>query len=256
MKIAFFSSEVVPFANTGGLGDVCGALPFALEKLKLEVVIIMPRYKSVERFKDSIKDIDEEISTTTIGENIKVFFLRNDAFYHRDGLYGDKNSDYPDNLERFQFLCFKGLELLKKLNIKIDIAHCHDWQTSLVPAYLKSLYADDPFFKNTKSVLTLHNMAYQGLFLKSEFPALKLDEKFFNPDGFEFYEQINFLKGGIVFSDRVTTVSKTYAKEILTREFGCGLEGVLQKRKDPVTGILNGLDYERWNPAEDPFLAQ
>ncbi len=256
MKIALFSSEVVPFANTGGLGDVCGALPFALEKLGLKVVIIMPRFKSVERFKNNIKEMDEAVSTTTIGQNIPVFFLRNDLLFDREGLYGDKNGDYPDNLERFQFFCFKSLELLKKLNLSVDIVHCHDWQTCLIPAYLKFLYADDPFFKNMKSILTIHNMAYQGLFQASEFPKLQLEQRLFNADGFEFYEQINFLKGGIVFSDRVTTVSKTYAREIQTREFGCGLEGVLEKRTNPVAGILNGLDYERWNPAEDPFLSQ
>ncbi len=256
MKVAFCSSEVVPFANTGGLGDVCGALPLALEKLGIEVIILMPHYRDVKRFAGSLKKIDEEISTVTIGQDVQVYFIRNDAFFDREGMYGNKSGDYPDNLERFEFFCFKSLELLKKLKLRVDVVHCHDWQTCLIPAYLKFLYTDDLFFKNVKSVLTIHNMAYQGVFTKEEFSKLKFDKKVFTSEGFEFYDQINLLKGGIVFSDMVTTVSETYAREIQAPELGCGLEGFLKKRKIPVQGILNGLDYERWNPAQDSYLTK
>lgn len=256
MKVAFFSSEVVPFANTGGLGDVCGALPLALEKLGIEVIILMPLYRDVKKFAESLKKIDEGISAATIGQNIQVYFIRNDAFFDREGIYGEKAGDYPDNLERFEFFCARSLELLKKLKLKVDVLHCHDWQTCLIPASLKFLYAEDPILKNVKSVLTIHNMAYQGVFPKEEFSKLKLDENFFTHEGFEFYHQINFLKGGIVFSDMVTTVSPTYAHEIQTPELGCGLEEVLKKKKTPVKGILNGLDYDRWNPATDRAITK
>ncbi len=256
MKVAFCSSEVVPFANTGGLGDVCGALPLALEKLGIEVIILMPHYRDVKKFSGSLKKIDEKISTVTIGKNVQVYFIKNDTFFDREGMYGNKVGDYPDNLERFEFFCSKSLELLKKLKLQVDIVHCHDWQTCLIPAYLKFLYGEDPFLKNVKSVLTIHNMAYQGVFAKEGFSKLKLDKKVFTSEGFEFYDQINLLKGGIVFSDMVTTVSETYAREIQTQPLGCGLEGVLLKRKNSVLGILNGLDYDRWNPASDSYITK
>jgi starch synthase len=255
MKIAMCASEVVPFAKTGGLADVAGALPLALEENGQEVVIIMPRYKMIDAAKFRIMRLKDDISCAVLGKNIKVYFIENDAYFNRDGLYGDKNGDHKDNLDRFSYYCKRALTLLKEINFKADIIHCHDWQSSLIPVYLKELYAGDAFFKDTKTVLTIHNIGYQGLFPKEEFPKLGLDWRLFNIEGLEFYDKINILKGGMEFSTLVNTVSPTYAKEIQTKEFGFGLEGVLNKRRDSVFGILNGIDYSIWDPETDKFIA-
>ncbi|MCX5702363.1 MAG: glycogen synthase GlgA [Candidatus Omnitrophica bacterium] len=256
MRIAICASEVVPFAKTGGLADVAGALPLALEELKQEVIIIMPKYKAIEEPKFKINRTKEGVSYSVIGENIKVYFIENDAYFKRDALYGDKTGDYKDNLDRFSFYCREALELLKKLNFKPDAIHLHDWQSSLIPVYLKTIYKDDPFYKKTKTVLTIHNIGYQGLFSKDKFPKLGLDWSLFSIEGLEFYNQINLLKGGMVFSNVINTVSPTYSKEIQSKEFGYGLEGVLSQRKNSVFGIINGLDYRIWNPETDKFIAK
>jgi len=254
MKIAFCASEVAPFVKTGGLADVCGTLPIALEKLGEEIVVFLPQYKLIEAHKFNIKRIETGLSTTKIGQNILVYFVEHENFFGRDGLYGDGKGDYLDNLERFQFFCLKILEYLQKLNIAVDVIHCHDWQTALIPVYLRSVYKKERFFGKVRTVMTIHNLAYQGIFSKALFPHLHLDKSFFSPEGLEFYNQINLLKGAIIYSDCATTVSPQYAKEILTRHFGCGLEGVLRHHKDGVIGILNGLDYNFWDPEHDEFI--
>lgn len=258
MKILMCASEVVPFAKTGGLADVAGALPLALEELGQDVIVIMPHYKAIAG--RQIQRLKEDISYLITGKNIKVYFIKNDKYFNRDGLYGDKTGDYLDNLDRFSYYCKRTLELLKEiippLAEKPDIIHLHDWQTSLIPVYLKTTYANDPFYKNIKTVLTIHNIGYQGLFPKQEFPKLGLDWNLFNIEGLEFYNKINILKGGMEFCDIINTVSPTYSKEIQTKEFGFGLEGVLAKRRDSVFGILNGLDYTIWNPETDKFIAK
>lgn len=256
MKIAMCSSEVVPFAKTGGLADVVGALPLALENQDQEVVIILPYYKEVEKSKVKINKGSGDFYQAVIGKNIKVYFIVQDKFYNRDNLYGDKHGDYPDNIERFAFYCHSTLKLLKKIDFAPDIIHCHDWQSALIPVYLKELYKTDSFYKNTKTVLTIHNLGYQGLFEAQEYSKLGLDSKFFNSESLEFFGRINLLKAGITFSDIVTTVSPTYSKEIQTEVLGFGLEGVLEKRRDSLYGILNGLDYTIWNPETDKFIAQ
>jgi starch synthase len=257
MKIALIASEVVPFAKTGGLADVCGALPPALEKLGQDVVVVMPLYKAVRLQKAAqVKKISDDVSVSFLGKNVKVYFVANDAYFDRDGLYGDKSGDYPDNLERFSFFCKRSLQLLKETGFRPDIVHCHDWQSSLVPAYLKTVRAGDDFFTKTRSLLTIHNIGYQGLFPKEEYPKTGMDEKYFNPGQVEFYGKVNLLKAGIVFSDVINTVSRTYAKEIQTKEFGFGLEGVLRERSGSLFGIVNGIDYAIWNPATDPFIAR
>ncbi len=276
MRIVMAASEVVPFAKTGGLADVAGALPLALEEEGQEVIIVIPKYKAIDEAKFDIKRLCEGISYAVIGKNIKVYFIENDYYFNRDGLYGDKNGDYKDNLERFSFFCRRTLELLKEINFsrptitmsggippainslagKPDIIHVHDWQASLIPVYLKFRYSNDPFYKNIKTVLTIHNIGYQGLFSKDEFSKLGLDWSLFNIEGLEFYDKINILKGGMEFSDIINTVSETYAKEIQTKEFGFGLEGVLNRRKSSVFGILNGLDYAIWDPKTDKFIAK
>lgn len=256
MKIVMCASEVVPFAKTGGLADVAGALPQALEAEGQDIVIIMPRYKMIDDKKFNIKKLKDGVSYSTTGKNIKVYFIENDNYFGRDQLYGDKAGDYKDNLDRFSFYSKRALELLKEINFKADIIHVHDWQACLIPVYLKTLYANDLFYKNTRTVLTIHNIGYQGLFNKDEFPKLGLDWSLFNIEGLEFYDKINILKGGMIFSDVINTVSQTYAKEIQTKEFGFGLEGVLNKRKNSVFGIINGLDYSIWNPQTDKFIAK
>ncbi len=254
MKIAICASEVVPFAKTGGLADVAGALPLALEELKQEVIIIMPKYKAIQEPKFKIKKSREGIPYSVIGEDIRVYFIENDAYFNRDSLYGDKTGDYPDNLERFSYFSRAALDLLKKINFKADIIHVHDWQSSLVPVYLKTLYRDNPFYKQMKTILTVHNIGYQGLFKKEEFPKLGLDWGLFNMELLEFYDRVNILKGGMLFCDIINTVSEAYSREIQSKEFGYGLEGVLSKRKLDLFGILNGLDYSIWKPEQDEFI--
>lgn len=254
MKIAMCASEVVPFAKTGGLADVAGALPLALERLKQEVIIVMPYYKKASLTKFEAKPLFPGILTGKTGKDIKAYFIQNDKYFDREGLYGDKQGDYPDNIERFSFYSRRCLELLKQIQFKPEVIHVHDWQASLIPIYLKAAYSGDSFYRDTRTLLTIHNLAYQGTFSREEFPKLGLDWSLFNMEQLEFYGKVNILKGGIVFSDSISTVSSTYAAEIQTKEFGCGLEGVLTARKNVLFGILNGLDYSAWNPATDKFI--
>jgi starch synthase len=256
MKIAMVASEVVPFAKTGGLADVTGALPLALEYCGHEVIVIMPSYKCITEAKLKITRIAKDVTTSFIGKNIKVFFIENKDYFNRDGLYGDKNGDYPDNLERFAYFCLRSLDLLKEINFCADILHLHDWQASLVAGYLKNLYSQKSFYNRMKCLLTLHNIGYQGVFAKEEFTKLGLDWELFSIDGFEFYNRVNLLKGGIVFTDFINTVSPTYANEIQTKELGFGLEGLLKERKNVLSGILNGVDYSVWDPNADRFITQ
>ena len=256
MKIVICASEVVPFAKTGGLADVAGALPLALEGLKQEVIVILPFYKVTKASKVNLKSVSPGILSAKIGQGIKVYFVQNDKYFNRDGLYGTPKGDFPDNLDRFSYFCLKSLELLKQINFKPDIIHVHDWQACLIPIYLKTKLASDPFYKKSKILLTIHNLAYQGIFPANEFAKLGLDQSVFNMEQLEFYGKINILKGGIVFSDCINTVSSTYAAEIQTKDFGCGLEGVLAKRQGCLFGILNGLDYSIWDPSVDAFIAK
>ncbi|HNX80909.1 MAG TPA: glycogen synthase GlgA [Candidatus Omnitrophota bacterium] len=256
MKIVMCASEVVPFAKTGGLADVAGALPLALEELGHDVIIVMPRYKTIQNSKVPIKRLSDDISYSITGKNIKVYFIENEVYFGRDTLYGDKNGDYPDNLDRFAYFCCRSLELLKEIKFKPQVIHCHDWQSALIPVFLKKKFFTDPFYKDIKSLFTIHNIGYQGLFLKDEFPKLGLDWSLFSVDGLEFYDKVNILKGGLVFSDIINTVSPTYSKEIQTKAFGFGLEGVLEKRKSALFGILNGIDYSIWCPETDSHIAK
>ncbi len=245
VKILFLSSEVVPFAKTGGLADVAGALPAALEHQGAEVRIVLPMYKEVKA----------ERNPAQIGGNIKVHFIVNDHLYNKDGIYVDENGiDHVDNLERFVYYCREALELVKRDGFKPDIIHCNDWQTGLVPVYLKTLYGKDDFFKNTKTVFTIHNLAYTGSFDEAQWGKTGLDKGLFNVNALEYYGRFSLLKGGLVFSDVITTVSPTYAKEIQTKEFGCGMEGILRSRAKDLYGVLNGIDYGIWDPSTDKAL--
>lgn len=246
MKVLFCSSEVVPFAKTGGLADVSGALPIALERQGAQVKIALPKYGGIKKWGRVLKT----------GKAIDVFLIENDKYFYREGLYGDSSGDYPDNLERFTFFCQQILHLLKEKGFCPDIIHCNDWQTALIPVYLKTKLKDDPFFGQTKIIFTIHNLAYQGLFPKDKFTQTGLDQELFNMDALEFYGKVNLLKGGLVFSDFITTVSPRYVQEIQTPKFGCSLDGVLRERKNDLLGITNGVDYELWNPAKDDKIFQ
>ncbi len=254
MKVLLVASEVVPFAKTGGLADVAGALPAALEAAGVDISVCMPAYKCVKEAQIKTERLTDGISAGLIGTKSRIYFIEQDAFFDRDGLYQDKGGDYSDNLQRYSFFCRRVLTMIQELDLKIDIIHINDWQTSLIPVYLKSGLASVPSAGKIKTLLTIHNLGYQGLFPRESFPVLCLERKFLSLDGLEFYGKINLLKGGIIFSDFVTTVSPTYSKEIQSTEFGFGLDGVLRDRGDTITGILNGLDYSIWSPDTDTFI--
>lgn len=270
MRVVYLSSEVVPFAKTGGLADIAGAIPKSLQKLGVEITVIMPLYGIIKENKYPLVKTDIQFEVR-IGDKLKsgyvykgfmpdskvpVYFLDNEQYYGRNGLYNypETTKDFEDNSERFIFLSQGALEVINKLNIYPDIVHCNDWQTGLVPVYLKTIYARKECFKNTKTILTIHNIAYQGLFWHWDMKLTGLDWGLFNLKQLEFYGKLNFLKGGIVFSDLINTVSKTYAKEIQTPEYGEGLDGVLRDRSKDLYGIINGVDYSIWNPETDKFI--
>ncbi|MBN3039174.1 MAG: glycogen synthase GlgA [Candidatus Omnitrophica bacterium] len=246
MKVLFCSSEVVPFAKTGGLADVAGALPVALEREGTQVKVALPKYRSVK----------DRGATEKMGKNVEVYLVENEKYFDRKELYGEGGADYPDNLERFSFFCKQLLDLLQKNKFKPDIIHCNDWQTALIPIYLQTTLSDNRFFQKTKTIFTIHNLAYQGLFGPEQFPLTGLNNELFNMQGLEFYGKVNLLKGGLLFSKFITTVSPTYAKEIQEPQFGCGLEGVLKERSNKLFGIINGLDYSVWNPSQDKHIFQ
>jgi starch synthase len=277
LNILFVSSEVEPFAKTGGLADVSGALPRAIKDLGHEIRIAMPKYRSVEerrfhlhevlRLQEFDIPIGQELEKASVKSSIltntkakiQVYFLANESLFERSGLYAspETHKDYPDNDKRFTFFCRGVMETLKLLQWRPDIIHCNDWQTGLIPAYLKSLYRNDPFFSKAKTIFTIHNMAYQGLFPESSFAKTQLPQGLFIPDGVEFYGNLSFMKAGLVYSDVITTVSERYALEIQSSdEYGCGLSGVLQKRKSDLFGVLNGIDYSVWNPEVDTLIPQ
>lgn len=269
MRIAIVSSEAVPFSKTGGLADVAGTLYREYRSLGLEPYLFVPLYASTkkllgERLQDTGAVLSIPLGTATRscsvftlkeeGEAGAVFFVGNDGFFDRDELYGTPAGDYPDNDQRFIFFCRSVLEICRAFGIALDVAHCNDWQTGLIPLYLKRLYRTDPTLRRTVSVFTIHNLGYQGLFPPQTLPLTGLGMDLFTPEGIEFYGKVSFLKAGIIGADSITTVSETYAREILTPERGFGLEGVLAKRAAVLTGILNGIDYEEWDSSKDPFL--
>lgn len=250
MKVLMCASEVYPFAKTGGLADVVGALPAVLGDEGLEVKVFMPWYKGMR----VNKKVNDEWGVIPVQKNVEVICIRNDNYFFRDGLYGTREGDWPDNLDRFSFFSRKVLDVAQRLKFKPDVVHAHDWQAALIPVYLKTIYKDG-FYAKTKSILTIHNLAYQGVFSKEQFGRIGIDQQYFSTEYFEFYDKVNILKAGIVFADSVTTVSPAYSRQIQTKEYGCGLEGVLQQKKNRLRGILNGIDYGVWNPKSDAFLA-
>jgi starch synthase len=266
VKVAFVASEGVPFSKTGGLADVVGALPKALAALGHEVEVILPRYR-ITPPGTSVPHAQSLTLPLGIGykfaagqdggraHGVHTYLIDCPEYFDREGLYQVKGEDYLDNAHRFAAFSMAALEFLKHGAACPDIIHCHDWQTALVPIYLRNLYQDDPFFARTSVMFTLHNLGYQGLFLPHLLPQISLHAGLFTVDALEYYGMVNLLKGGIIFSDFITTVSRKYAEEIQTPEFGLGLEGVLYSRAHRLQGILNGVDYEEWSPATDKLLA-
>jgi starch synthase len=253
MKILFISSEVVPFAKTGGLADVAGSLPKALKEIGHDVRVYTPLYKR-QKLKVKSKKYGKISAGEAVipGTEVPVYFYENEKYFgSREELYQVKGVDYPDNLERFAAFCRSVLPFLKELNWKPDIIHCNDWQSALVICYLKVLYKDDPFFKRTATVYSVHNMGYLGMFPKKMLPLTGLGWELFKPEALEFWDNIALAKAGFVFADVISTVSETYAKEIQTAEFGAGLDGLLRFRAQDVYGIVNGIDYDIWDPATD-----
>ncbi len=266
MRIVFVAPECVPYSKTGGLADVVGALPRVLAGMGHEVDVIVPRYRMTKPG----RTLPEATSLTIPlasgfrfvsvqrgdeSANPRHFLVDCPELYGRDGLYREKGVDYPDNYIRFATLSLAALEFMKRAPVAPDVIHCHDWQSALVPIYLRQQYRGDPFFRPTAVLLTIHNLAYQGLFPPDVLPQISLDTRLFNIDGLEYYGEVNLLKGGIIYSDFISTVSRRYADEIQTEEFGAGLEGVLRKRGDRLYGIVNGVDYDAWNPATDKLIA-
>lgn len=266
MKIVSVASEAIPFAKTGGLGDVAGTLPLELQKLGHEVSVFLPRYKSIDPEKWGLKPVIDRMEIQLGGDKqtgrilrydhpsgVQFYFVDQPEFFSRPEFYGTLLGDYPDNDRRFVFFQRAVLETLRSLNLRPHIIHCHDWQTGLIPAYIKTIYAKD--FDKTKTVFTIHNLAYQGNFPPDSLPMTGLSWDQFKMEKLEFYGKVSFIKGGIVYSDLVTTVSPSYAEQIQTKEFGCGLEGVLAARALNIFGVTNGIDYKEWNPETDKDIA-
>lgn len=262
MKILFVSSEIVPYIKTGGLADVSGALPKELKKKGYDVRIILPKYSKIDSQKFKIESCSIEYEIPNFDNKAEIektieptfgiiaYFVKCDPYFAREEIY----DDYKDNAERFIFFGKAVLELLKIIDWTPDIIHCNDWQTGIIPALLKNAYNQDPLYQNIRTLFTIHNMAYQGVFPKEKFKLMGLPDSLFNFHALEYWDQICLLKAGLVFSDIINTVSETYAKEIQTSELGGGLEGVLLERKSDLYGILNGIDYEIWDPRIDTYI--
>jgi starch synthase len=268
LKVVIVASEVVPFAKTGGLADVAGALPVALARLGHQVSVIMPRYPTIERAVRSLEKVQDRLAipmgsqteegaiwSAKLTSRIPVFFIEHQTYFQRDAFYTTTQGDYPDNAQRFAFFAKAALEACQALKLQPDIIHCHDWQAGLIPAYLKTVLQHDPAWASTSSLLTIHNLACQGLFPPEAMEFLQLPPYTYSPEGIEFYGRVNYLKAGIVYADLINTVSQRYSQEIQTAELGCGLEGILRYREQDVYGILNGIDDREWNPARDRLIA-
>jgi starch synthase len=265
MKIALIASEVTPFSKTGGLADVLGTLSVDLERLGHEICVIAPAHRSVLQGGFTLREMPTQLSVpisdrqqeakvleASIDKHVTVFMVRADEYFDREFLYGTPAGDYPDNAERFVFFSRAALELLRRH--PVDIVHCHDWQTALAIVFLKTQARRYAELAAAKNVFTVHNLGFQGIFGSANWHLLNLDPSYFTPQYLEFFGNINFLKGALIFADKITTVSPSYAAEIMTAEQGFGLEGILRQRANDLVGILNGVDYHVWNPWTDPYL--
>ncbi len=266
-RVLFVASEAVPFSKTGGLADVAGALPRALKSKGCDVRVVLPFYRPTREtgipFEPCLENLPIEIAGEALPATVWLarmeggvpcYFVQRDDLYDRSHLYGTPEGDYPDNALRFIYFCKAAFSLCQALSYRPDVMHCHDWQTGLIPAYLRHVYGSSALFRKTRSLLTLHNIAYQGVFPPSEFPRTGLPDTFLSVGGIEFWGKMNFLKAGLLTAHVLNTVSPSYSREILTEEMGYGLEGVLAGREQDLYGVLNGADYDEWDPGRDPHL--
>jgi len=294
LKILIACPEVVPFAKTGGLADVAGALPKALHVLEHDARVVMPYYPRfmprraeavppegtvLQRVRSMRRQASGRMAIHTVvvssnltvrvgarlynarllegrfpGTRIRAYFVDAPYFFDRDGLYQEDGADYEDNVERFAFFSKAALESLRTIGWRPDVIHCNEWQTALIPAYLRTVYCEDNFFRDIATLFAIHNIGYQGVFPAEKFSLTGLHPNLFNMEGLEFFGQMNLLKAGLVFGDILCTVSPTYSREIQTPEFGYGLDGLLRKRRADLHGVLNGIDYSVWNPAMDQHI--
>jgi starch synthase len=264
MRILMTASEATPFAKTGGLADVLGGLPPALAERGEQTAVVLPAYRE-NRYPSPTREAYRNL-WIPVGPGYMVdlhqsshrgvtyYFVECPALYNRDGIYGTAAGDFPDNHLRFAVLSMAAIGVARHL-FRPDILHLHDWQAALAPVYLREHFRGDPTFMGLKTLLTIHNLGYQGLFPPEVLPQIALDSKLMNLDQLEFFGRVNFLKAGIAWSDAVSTVSKGYAREIQTPEYGFGLDGFL-RRHGPIAGIVNGVDYNQWNPGDDAALAR
>ena len=266
MNVLFVASEAAPFAKTGGLADVLGSLPAAIAALGHDVRVVIPRYSRINLKTFRLKHAAAlqvplgawkehcDIFESALTKQVTTYFVDKPIFFDRPELYGTAKADYPDNAERFIFFSRAVLELCEAVDFKPDIVHCNDWQTGLVPLFLKKFYSDAPHLAAAKTIFTVHNLGYQGLFSHDDLRLTNLGGDVFTPEGIEFWGKINCLKAGLVYADSITTVSKTYSREIQTKENGHGLDGVLKKRAKDLSGIVNGIDFHEYDPMRDPAL--
>jgi starch synthase len=266
MNIVLVSPELAPLVKVGGLADVVPALSLALHRRKEKPSVIIPFYQSIDTERFKVRDTLVRVTVWMDGlmregaiwehryKGVPVYLIKNDALFGRRGIYGESGSDYPDNAFRFAFLARAALEAARALELRSDIFHINDWQTALLPVYQKHFYQDDPHVGRAGVVLSIHNLAYQGIFDAGYLPRLGLPQEVFQVEGVEFHGNMSFLKGGMVFSEQLSTVSPTYAREIQAKELGAGLDGLLRRRADDLVGILNGIDTSIWNPLEDENL--
>jgi len=268
MKIVHATSELFPYVKTGGLADAVGALAGALADNGHEVSVFVPGYRAVLEHKDAANagrklplkiEMGDRFMTGDVRmfsprKNLNVYLICREEYFDRRAPYGNGERDYEDNASRFIFFCKGVVETLRLGDIQADIVHSHDWQAALLPLLLREAERRHGVTLALKTVFTIHNIAYQGVFPQALFRQTNLPDELYQMDGLEYYSQVNFLKGGILFADRVTTVSPRYAREIQTPEFGCGLDGVAQTRTEDLIGLLNGVDASIWNPAVDALL--
>lgn len=262
VKVLFVASEAVPFVKTGGLADVIGSLPKELKKQDVDVRVVLPKYADIPA---AVKEQMTLLTTLTVPlgwrqqycgvellehDGVPFYFLDNEYYFKRQGLYG-----HYDDAERFAYFCQAALAMLPAVEFQPDVIHCHDWHAGMVSIFLREHYRSKPFYQKMRTLFTIHNLRYQGVFPKEIISdILGIDWKYFTADGFEFHDQVNFMKAGVAFSDLISTVSHTYAEEIQYPFFGEQLDGLLRKRRDDLTGIINGIDYETYNPATDPSI--
>lgn len=263
IKVLYLTSELSPLVSSGGLGEVASSLPLALRKAGIDIRIALPKYKTMKipdniqlLFSNNVSSSYYNLWESQVPESsVPLYLIENDFFFGREHIYGYGDCEYEDNPGRFSFFCNAILDAVEKLNWIPDIVHCNDWQTTPAIGFLYTKLENSPLWTNTRSLLTIHNLAFQGRYPASRFDLTGLPRELFQPNCFEYYGDMNLLKGGILLVDIINTVSPTYALEIQTLEYGFGLDGILKTRAEDIYGILNGVDYNVWSPVNDPYIA-